>query len=118
MGNGVETDFANVMNDIIKNINEKNKIELANLTESELEKFWHFKFNSDKSNANNLYKFIDMLDIYKRRCRQWEEQHNGSSCVVERVRDKYLMPKIKEFINEMKRSIPVARSIINEVKND
>lgn len=35
--------------------------------------------------------------MYARSCQRWEEIHNGYVCVVERVRDKYIIPKIKEF---------------------
>ena len=54
-----------------------------------------------RSKEWNLYKFSDALEMYKSRCRRWEEHHNGSSCVVERVRDKYLMPKIKDFLTKV-----------------
>lgn len=64
---------------------------------SGLERFWYFAYDSDRSVEWNIYLFVDMLDLYKRKCRQWEEMHNGSMCVVERVRDKYLRPKITEF---------------------
>lgn len=40
--------------------------------------------------------------LYAHFCEKWEEQKNGRCCVVERVRDKYLMPKIKEFLKAIK----------------
>lgn len=71
--------------------------ELFALPESELAGQWYFKWDDERSIAWNIYQFTDMLDLYKRRCRRWEEHHNGSCCVVERVRDKYLMPRIRAF---------------------
>lgn len=49
-----------------------------------------------------MYEFFDMLELYKHFCSDWEEMHHGHVCVVERVRDKYLMPKIKEFQAQLK----------------
>lgn len=72
--------------------------ELKTLSQAELSKFWFFQYDIAKSEHWNLYQFNSMLDLYSRKCRQWEEMHNGSMCVVERVRDTYLMPKIKEFL--------------------
>lgn len=72
--------------------------ELLNMTQAELERFWFFKYDEAKSYEYNLYLFYDYLGMYSRKCRQWEEIHNGTMCVVERVRDTYLMPKIREFI--------------------
>jgi len=72
--------------------------ELFDKTEAELESYWHFKHDKSASLEWNLYQFHDLLKLYGSFCRRWEEHHNGSVCVVERVRDKYLMPKIKEFV--------------------
>lgn len=65
---------------------------------SDLERFWYFKYDTNHSPEWNTYQFNEMLNIYKRKCREWEETHNGTMCVVERVRDRYLMPKIKSFV--------------------
>ncbi len=72
--------------------------ELATMPQTELERFWFFKYDNNKSYEYNLYLFYDYLGMYSRKCRQWEELHNGNMCVVERVRDTYLMPKIREFV--------------------
>ena len=77
------------------------KEELNRMSQEDLEKFWFFEMNVDLSDATNLYNFISMLELYKGKCRRWEELHNGNSCVVERVRDKYLMPKIKQYLKNM-----------------
>ena len=77
--------------------------ELAAISDpAELERFWYFKYDKDRSGAANLCEFTQMLDLYRRKCRSWEEQHNGISCVVERVRDKYLWPKLQQFIADVK----------------
>lgn len=77
--------------------------ELFALKESELEKRYYFHWNESASVAWNVYQFSDLLEMYKHDCRRWEEKHHGRCCVVERVREKYLMPKIKDFINDMDR---------------
>ena len=84
-------------------IMQSQQAELAEITDpAELERFWYFKYDADRSDAANLYEFNQMLDLYRRKCRSWEEQHNGISCVVERVRDKYLWPKLQQFIADVK----------------
>ena len=75
--------------------------ELMDCKESDLEKYWHYKFNPKLSDELNLYHFYDMLRLYSDFCRRWEEAKNGSCCVVERVRDKYIMPKIKMFLYDI-----------------
>lgn len=79
--------------------------ELFALSESELANQWHFKWDANRSVAGNLYNFFDMLELYQKRCRRWEEHHNGCCCVVERVRDKYLMPRIRDFEAELRRAV-------------
>ena len=90
-----------VINSIVKSGND----ELFAKTENDLDEYWHFKGNPASSIEWNTYQFHDMLKLYGSFCRRWEEHHNGSCCVVERVRDKYLMPKINEFICELQRHI-------------
>ena len=68
------------------------------MTEADLADRWFFKFDPDASLERNMYLFHDRLTLYAGSCRRWEEMHNGSMCVVERVRDKYIMPKIREFV--------------------
>lgn len=79
--------------------------EYVSMSEDELESKWHFKFDKDHSLEWNLYQFLSLITLYSGSCRRWEEMHNGSSCVVERVRDKYTMPKIREFADQI-RSMP------------
>lgn len=85
------------MEEVLGGILSRSRQELLATPQSELDKYWYFKYDPTKSKEWNLYKFSDYLESFKRRCREWEEHHNGSSCVVERVRDTYLMPKVKEF---------------------
>ena len=70
-------------------------------TQEDLEDYWFFHYDTSQSNAWNLYQFHSLLDIYRRRCRTWEDLHHGSCCVVERVRDRYLMPKIEQFLIDL-----------------
>ncbi|MDA8140753.1 MAG: hypothetical protein M0036_19065 [Desulfobacteraceae bacterium] len=76
--------------------------ELFEKTREELETYWVFKFDKKLSLEANLYKFHHMLKLYGNFCRRWEEHKNGSACVVERVRDTYLMPKIREFAKQVR----------------
>jgi hypothetical protein len=75
--------------------------ELMELSELELSEQWYWHWDDSCSIEWNTYKFSDMLEMHKRRCRRWEEQHNGNCCVVERVRDKYLMPRVRDFVAEL-----------------
>lgn len=75
--------------------------ELFGKLESELEEYWFFTWNENATIPQNLYEFWDMLSLYEHHCRRWEEKHHGTVCVVERVRDKYLMPKINEFARHL-----------------
>lgn len=85
-----------VMTGILKNAH--NEL-MAIQTPEELEKkYWFFEWEDEYSIEWNTYQFNDCLDLYKDSCRRWEEVKNGRCCVVERVRDKYLMPKIREFL--------------------
>ena len=86
---------------VLTGIVERADAKIASMPESELEQQWFFKWDDASSVEWNTYKFSGMLERYKKTCRQWEEKHNGSSCVVERVRDKYLMKKIRAFLAEL-----------------
>jgi len=93
-----------VLNSIVQSGND----ELFSKTDSELEEYWNFKWEPGSSVEWNTYQFCDLLKLYGSFCRRWEEHHNGSCCVVERVRDKYLMPKICDFIAELQRHMEVS----------
>ncbi len=78
------------------------KREVIEMKKEDLNKYWHWKYDSDMSKEFNLYTFSDALESYKSTCRMWEEHHNGSSCVVERVRDTYILPKVRESMELFK----------------
>jgi len=90
---------------ILKNADK----ELYTSTQEKLENYWFFKFDVHKSIESNLYEFTQMIELYRYNCRRWEEYHNGHVEVVERVRDKYLIPKIKEFIKstDLNKVLPI-----------
>ena len=87
-----------VLKDICDNIIDSSDKELFELEQSQLERHWFFKYDTNLSHASNMYVFYDMLKLYEHFCERWENHHHGYVCIVERVRDKYLMPKIKEFL--------------------
>jgi hypothetical protein len=74
------------------------------MTEDELRAKWYFKWDPEASLAWNHYQFYDHLALYAGSCRRWEHIHNGYTCIVERVRDKYLMPKIREFVEQVRQA--------------
>ena len=71
-------------------------------TKEQLEEHWYFTFDASKSVEASIYNFHDMLKLYGAFCRRWEEHHNGPCCVVERVRDQYLWPKITQFAGDLR----------------
>jgi hypothetical protein len=88
-----------VIGEAITSILTRSEAELLALTTEQLQEQWYFRWDNGASVEWNLYKFNDALAMFKRRCRTWEEHHNGPSCVVERVREKYLMPHIREIVS-------------------
>lgn len=94
MDNITEKDIKNTMNALVQSFDD----ELANQSQEDLEDYWFFEWDVEASDETNLYNFYDLLKLYGHHCRRWEEKHNGHICVVERVRDTYLKPKISEFI--------------------
>ena len=95
--------FMNALDEVATAIVKSARDELLNLTEDEVRARWWFRWREDASIEVNIYQFSDMLEMYKKECREWETHHHGSTCVVERVRDKYLMPLIRDFATEMKK---------------
>ena len=74
---------------------------LAAKQEYDLERYFSWNWDDEKSVEWNTYEFYERLGLYNRFCRRWEEPKSGSCCIVERVRDKYLMPKIRYFLSEL-----------------
>ena len=95
-------DFGQALNAVCGAILANEAEELRNCPQNELDKYWFFKYDETKSLTYNIYEFTKCLEMYRSKCRRWEEYNNGYSCVVERVRDIYLWPKIKEFEARLK----------------
>lgn len=77
--------------------------ELQAMKQEDLEQFWFFQEDATWRPEWRAYEFFKCLEMYRSKCRRWEEIHNPDlCCVVERVRDTYLMPKIKEFLKDVK----------------
>jgi len=97
----IPMDTDNLKDDIknvIEGISDAFDRELYAKTREELEDYYHFRWDDSRSLRSNTYQFWDMLSLYEGQCRQWEEHHFGHVCVVERVRDRYLLPKIDDFL--------------------
>jgi hypothetical protein len=94
MNEPTQGQIGDVLTEIVRTADDK----LLALEEAELAAQWHWRWEEGRSNEWNTYTFADMLDLYKRRCRRWEEHHGGICGVVERVRDKYLMQRVREFL--------------------
>lgn len=92
----------NDIGDTIVELSQKFDNELMQDTKEELERHWHFEWQDIDTLEENIYNFYKMLKLYGNFCRRWEENKNGSTCVVERVRDEYLSPKIIEFANQIR----------------
>lgn len=106
-------DIEGVLTSFMRRIDE----ELFAMSDEELSKKWNFKWDDNAGVEWNTYKFSDMLEMYKRSCRRWEEHHNGSFCVVERVREKYIMPKVRAFLTELaKHNVKVSDSPNTEIE--
>ena len=88
--------------DVLTSIASRCDAELYAKTREELEEYWFFTYDPGKTVALNLYHFHDMLRLYGGFCCRWEEHHCGVYCVVKRVRDKFLMPKIEAFAERIK----------------
>ena len=91
-------DIQKKLTNVITGLSDVLDLEIANMKETDLEKHWYFQYDKNAEAHINLYNFHEMLELYGLTCREWEEKHNGIVCLEERVRDKYLMPKIHEFI--------------------
>ncbi len=92
-----------VLGEVITNLSKSFDDELFELKEEELDcRYWHWKWEDQYSVTYNTYQFFDLLELYSGFCRRWENHHNGYICIVGRVRDKYLMPKIEEFLKILK----------------
>jgi len=84
--------------DMILAVGQSFETELRAMSAEEIAEEWYWSWDKSQSVELNTYQFSDILELHKRRWRRWEEHHNGSICVVERVRDKYAMPRVREFL--------------------
>lgn len=100
--NVTQADIAAVLQGLVKSFES----DIAAMAQADLERHWHFEWNPSKSIEANTYQFHRMLELYGGFCRRWEERHHGSCCVVERVRDAYLMPKIRSFLADLQAHLP------------
>lgn len=90
------------LKEVVTGIAQMVDVELFSTPQEGLEeRYYHFRWDENKSVEWNAYLFNDLLSLYSRRVSRWEEFHNGPVCVVERVRDRYLMPKVREFLLEV-----------------
>lgn len=89
------------VSEVLEDIAARAEKKLLSLSEQDLRENWHFKWDPKHSTEWNIYEFFNSLEHFKRCCRRWEEHHNGHTCVVERVREKYLCPKIKELLGKL-----------------
>ena len=87
--------------EVITSLANSHNENLYSKSQEELEQYWYFRWDDKRSVAWNTYQFTKCIESYSRNCRKWEEHHNGNCCVVERVRDTYLMPKIREFLKTL-----------------
>jgi hypothetical protein len=89
--------------------------DLYTKTRDQLENYWHFIFDHKSSLEDNIYRFQDLLQLYASFCKRWEQHHNGHCCLVERVRDQYLRPKIKRFAADVRAMILAENDITPEL---
>jgi len=104
-----EPDIAKVLPEMMRDIIRRSRDELLALSQEEMAARWWFEYDPKLSAEWNLYQFSKTLNLYSRSCRDWEEHYNGSMCVVERVRDTYLMPRISEFLKALLAQSPPHR---------
>lgn len=83
---------------VITELTTRFDAELIAKSAEEIAAEWYFSWEENSGVVWNTYKFSDILESHKRRWRRWEEHHNGSCCIVERVRDKYVMARVREFL--------------------
>ena len=91
----------NELRAVIENMVDQSNRELLEKNENDLANEWYWRWDNTKNAAWNAYNFYLMLELYIRRMRKWEEHHNGSAGVVGRVRDRYAIPRIEEFLEQL-----------------
>jgi len=94
-------DLEDCMNSLVSSFDR----ELMGKSKEQLEEYWYFRCDFQETPESNLYEFYDLLSLYGEQIRRWEEKKNGMCCVVERVRDEYLWPKIKQFRSDFQKHV-------------
>lgn len=94
-------EFGRALTEVLTGLTRACDDELFGKSREQLEEYWFFRWDDSASLVMNLYHFHDLLGLYSRQCRRWEEHHHGSVCVVERVRDTYMLPKIRELEKQL-----------------
>ena len=87
--------------DVITGLAASFDADLLALSADEIAAEWYWRWDEGRGREWNTYQFSGALELHKRRWRKWEEHHNGPCCVVERVRDKYVMPRVREFLETL-----------------
>ena len=109
-----QKDIADRITSMVENFDE----ELFLCEEEHLEKYWHFQWNSSQTLEMNTYFFFQCLEQYSKQCKRWEEHTNGHICLIERVREKYILPKINKFLMDIEKyklkSLYVARNHVTK----
>lgn len=82
----------------LSRIVQREQARVRAMTQCEVAATFHFEWRPEASLERNLYFLFDALERYRRQCRAWEEAHHGTQCVVERVRDTYLLPRLREIV--------------------
>lgn len=67
---------------------------------------FYFKWKDVKEiTPITIYQWFKALELYSSLARSWEEQERGSTCVVERVRDEYLLEKCQELLDNIQKEL-------------
>ena len=99
-GNKTKMDITQeTMKEALTRIAKGSDSDLFSMTQDEIASEWYWSWDENRSVEYNTYEFSKILEMHKRRWRRWEEHHNGASLVVERVRDKYVMPRVRDFLS-------------------
>ncbi len=84
--------------EVLNKIVSSSESKLRAMSAEEIAAEWWWQWDKKRGVEWNTYAFCKVLEMHKERWRRWKEMHNGSCCVVERVRDKYVMPRVREFL--------------------
>jgi hypothetical protein len=97
------SETSDAIKEVITRLESRQTNELLAMNSKELSQDCLWEWVETKSIEWNTYQFFCTLELYKRRARRWEEHHHGACCVVERVRNQYLLPRIRAFLAELKK---------------